>query len=178
MRLSGISFRKQWHELLDLARNADADSVPDGQLVAPHLHQLEAHVEYHLRGDTIAEWRAESGRNVAAHPNAVAFGSAHDFSKRYERLADRHIDIALGETFRRRRKNSDCVGAGNPRALVALEVRNEHGVAYAGCFANAGEDLGRIGELRNRLGANERGCFNPFQTRLREQIDVADLIVG
>ena len=37
--------REQRHELVDLARHADADRVADRKLVASHLHELHADVD-------------------------------------------------------------------------------------------------------------------------------------
>ena len=178
MRSSGIFAAEQRHQLLDLARYADADRVADREFVAAHRHQPQADVEHHLGRNAIAERRTERGRDVAAHPDVFPLRRAHDLRKGRQRFVDRHVDVLFREVFGGRGEDGDRVGSRHPRTFVALPVRYQDRIADAGGLADAREDLGGIGHLRNRLRADERRRFDPLQTGLGEQIDIANLVGG
>ena len=75
-------------------------------------------------------------------------------------------------------KDRNGVGSGVFGALIAFHVRRKHRIADARRFADPRKHVAGVGELRYRFRAHERRRFDPSQPGRRQQIDVADFVVG
>lgn len=60
--------------------------------------------------------------------------------------------------------------------LETASVRDQHRIRNAFRPVDPGEDLGRIGKLRDHVGPDERGDLDPPEPGLRQQVDQADLV--
>jgi hypothetical protein len=70
------------------------------------------------------------------------------------------------------------VRADRARALVALQVRHQHRIGARRLSCDAGEHLGRIGQLRHPLRADEAGAPRSSAGRRRQAVDQRDLVGG
>jgi hypothetical protein len=111
----------------------------------------------------------------------AGFGGAGQHpAQAVERLGDRAVDVVAVVGLGGAEEDRDGVDAvaDLQRPVQAALVGDEHGDADAVGDVDAGEHLARVGELRDDVGADERGRLDPPQARAGETVDEAHLVLG
>ena len=123
---------------------------------------------------------AEAGRDHALAAQPLGPGALDHALETGERLGDRAVDVLAVVGLGGGEEEVDLVEAValRERALEPALVRDQDRVGDPGAALVGGEHLLGVGELRDHVGAHERGELDPPQPRLAEHVDQPHLLVG
>src|SRR5439155_21536494 len=165
------------HDVGHLGRNADADGVADGDLVAPGLEQPPRHLCHLFRLHLSLVRAAEAGGYVAAHPEPVLRRLGHELRESLEALVDRRVDVLLVEGLAGGGEDGDLLNAGLPRLLEALAVGDEHRCLRARPPADAAYHLVGARHLRHPARRDEGPDLNDLQAGVEQALAKRHAIV-
>ncbi len=170
---------------------------------APHLHRVRHPgrvAEADLLGAGVAQARsdcqhalgphlalvgaAERGRDHGLAAQALGAGAGEHALESGERLLDGAVHVVAVVRVRGRQEHVDLVERGarpagplaqRERRVEPALVGDQHRHAHLGGDVDRLQHLGRVGELRDHVGAHEAGHLQAAQAGARERVDQLDL---
>ena len=165
-------------ERVDLAGRADADGVAERELVAAEVEQPPAALPHRLVRRRPIPRVGDHHRQIASDALAGVLRVAHDRRIRGQRLVPRAIEVLPRVGVGGRGEHRDVIDTGRERAVEALLVRHQHGIADSRAAFEAAKQVFRVGELRHRLGTHQRRRLDDRVTRVRETLEERELRLG
>ncbi|MNZ70644.1 hypothetical protein D3C78_889890 [compost metagenome] len=123
------------------AWSAGADGVAQRHFIAAHVVQLAGHRRDLFGSNRPVIRTAQNAGDIAAYAHTVFASGLHDWHKTLQAVADRAVDVALGEGLSGRSEHRDLFHAGRQRILEAAQVRCQGRVGDAALLTDIGKHL-------------------------------------
>ena len=163
-----------------LARVGHPGRVAEPDLLGPGVAQSARDPEHARLGDVALVGAAEADADHPLAAQARLAGAAEHALEAAERLLDRAVDVLAVVRLAGAQEDVDLVEpvAQRQRVLQPPLVRDQHRQAHVVRHVDAGEHVGRVGQLRDDVRPHEARDLQPLEAGRCEQLDQPHLIVG
>lgn len=155
-----------------------SDGVAQIKLVNAKRGQPRAGLAHRLGRDGAVVRARDHAAHIAAHGRARCMRPRDHGTEPLDRLCDRRVDVPARKPLACRREHAHLACAAGKGALEALLVGNEHREERVRMRPDRRrQHLLGVCELRHPLRTHETRRLDLAKARLREQPDVAELVV-
>ena len=174
----GVALEDRADAGADLARARVADAVGDRDLGDAEGDEAVDHPHDAIERDLALVGAGEADAHADRDLGAGAGAERDDRLDLGEVLRDRHVRVLALVGLGGDDEAGELGHAGRDRALGAAEVRDERPDRHALEVDDAGGDLGRVGERRDRARVDEAGDLDLGHAGRGDAADEGDLVGG